>query len=97
VQQAGHAAKAAAGDAPAGVALGLISSSCASCSTPLPAMPVRSKMASSSASARAAGPRASSFSRGWAGQVFQRHGVGQWGHTRFSTMAAVYRELLNDR
>ena len=31
------------------------------------------------------------------GQVFQRHGVGQWGYTRFSTMAAVYRELLNDR
>ncbi|MNY57222.1 hypothetical protein D3C86_1933960 [compost metagenome] len=42
------------------------SSSCAICSTPLPTMPVRSRMASNSASASAAGPRASSFSRGWA-------------------------------
>ena len=45
---------------------GSCSSSWASCSTPLPAMPVRSTMASSSISESAEGPRAASFSRGWA-------------------------------
>ena len=39
-------------------------SSWASCRTPFPRMPVRSRIASSSASERASGPRDSSFSRG---------------------------------